>query len=432
MTLEPHPKPRFRFEWNRGGLFRLTLAVVFLLGMATPTQAQSTANAVPIQSVVDTTPDTVRSILDSMRARYGFPGATAAYVWIDGPSGDAATGVANVEAGTPMTPDARMLAASIGKSFVAAAAAALAEEDVLDLDAPIARWLGDRPWFEQLPNHEAITLRHLLTHRSGLPDHVHLEAFAEAVARRWQESGNPFPPDTLIQFVLGRPALFEPGEWWAYSDTGYILAGLMIEAATGRNYYDLVQERFLAPLDLRHTSPSNDRNLPGLAAGYSPDNPFGWPTKSLASDGTLAWHPGMEWTGGGLVSTADNLARWGAALFGGTAVPEAALDQMLSADPVDPAQPDVRYGLGVAVYRTGPFGPVYGHGGWIPGYVSSLRYYADHGVAIAFQINTDDWLQVDSTSVVQALEARLAEAVLATAHRRTAERTVEVRDEAAP
>jgi D-alanyl-D-alanine carboxypeptidase len=120
----------------------------------------------------------------------------------------------------------------------------------------------------------------------------------------------------------------------------------------------------------------------------------------------------MEWTGGGLVSTAEDLARWGGALFGGTAVPKAALDQMLRADPVDPEQPDVRYGLGVAVYRASPFGPVYGHGGWIPGYVSSLRYYADHGVAIAFQINTDDGGENDVGAAVQEMERRLAEVVL--------------------
>ena len=122
---------------------------------------------------------------------------------------------------------------------------------------------------------------------------------------------------------------------------------------------------------------------------------------------------GIEWTGGGLVSTAGDLARWGAALFGGTALPEAALNHMLNAPPIDSAAPDMRYGLGVAVDRSTPFGLVFGHGGWIPGYVSSLRYYADHGVAVAFQINTDIGLADDTSSVVQAVETRLAEVVLA-------------------
>ena len=74
--------------------------------------------------------------------------------------------------------------------------------------------------------------------------------------------------------------------------------------------------------------------------------------------------------------------------------------------------PEVRYRVGVAIRRDGAFGPVYGRGGWIPGYTSSLRYYADHGVAVAFQINTDIGLTNDTPSVVAAVEARLAETVL--------------------
>lgn len=405
-----------RSSWRRRGLVLFALVGALLLAVPAPSVAQGGPDGPP-QRATETSPDAFRAALDSMQARFGVPGVTAAYVWTDGTAGVAAAGFADVEAGRPMTPSTRMLAASIGKTFVGATAALLAHEGSLDLDAPIARWLGDRPWFDELPNREAITLRHLLTHRSGLPDHVHLEAFAEAVSRRWREGGNPFPPDTLVQFVGGRPALFAPGEGWAYSDTGYILAGLIIEEATGHDYYDLVQERVLTPLGLDHTRPSNRRLLPGLAAGYAADNPFGWPEKTLTADGAMAWHPGMEWTGGGLVSTSGDLARWGAALFGGAALPSAALDRMLSAQPVDPAQPDVRYGLGVAVYRAGPFGPVYGHGGWIPGYVSSLRYYADHGVAIAFQINTDAGLETDTTSVVQEMESGLAEVVLSAENR---------------
>jgi D-alanyl-D-alanine carboxypeptidase len=121
------------------------------------------------------------------------------------------------------------------------------------------------------------------------------------------------------------------------------------------------------------------------------------------------------------VSTSEDLARWGAALFGGTALPDAALDLMVDAAPIDPADPDVRYGLGVALYRTSPFGPVYGHGGWIPGYVSSLRYYADPGVAVAFQINTDAGLETDTTSVVREMERRLAAVATSIGARRGAE-----------
>lgn len=347
--------------------------------------------------------------------QYGFPGATAAFALRDGTVGVAATGVADIEAGTLMTPRSRMLAASIGKTFVAATAVALAMEGTLDLDAPLSRWLGERAWYARLPNHDAITLRHLLTHSAGLPNHVHLAQFASQLARRWRGRDNPFTPGELIGFVLDRPPLFHAGKGWAYTDTGYVLVGLVIEAATGKTYYDVIRDRFLVPLALTQTDPSDRRLLPGLAAGYtSKDNAFGFPRKTTDDDGRLLWHPGLEWTGGGLVSTSRDLARWGAALFGGSAMPGAYLNELLHSVPVDSANPDIRYGAGVAIYRSGPFGTVYGHGGWIAGYISSLRYYANHGIVIAFQINTDIGIAGPSAPAIRDIEARLAEAILST------------------
>ena len=354
-----------------------------------------------------------QSALDALRKEYGFPGATAAYVLKDGTTGVAATGVADVEAGTPMTVQARMLSASIGKTFVGATVVALAREGALDLDIPVSRWLGDRQWFTRLPNHDAITLRHLLTHSSGLPDHVHLDSFSVEVSRRWREKDNPFPPEALIGFILDMPPLFEAGKGWAYTDTGYILIGLVIEAATGRGCYDEIKERFLTPLALALTTPADRRSLPGLAAGYmATDNAFGFPQKTITADGILAWHPGLEWTGGGLVSSSRDLARWGAALFGGNAMSGSYLDDLLDSIPISPDTSDIQYGAGVAVYRTGPFGPVYGHGGWIPGYSSSLRHYPEHGITIAFQLNTDIGIDDESMQLIKNMEIRLAKIVI--------------------
>ncbi len=317
-----------------------------------------------------------------------------------------------------MTVHSRMLAASIGKTFVGATVVALSLEGVLDLDIPVSRWLGDRRWFSRLPNHNAITLRHLLTHSSGLPDHVHLESFAAEVSRKWREKDNPFSPEDLIRFVLDLPPLFEAGKGWAYTDTGYILIGLVIEKAIKKNCYGEIQGRFLAPLELKLTAPADRRFLPGLAAGYmAADNAFGLPQKTTTSDNTLAWHPGFEWTGGGLVSNSQDLARWGSVLFGGKAMSGSYLDELLNSVPVSPETPDIRYGAGVGIYRTGPFGPVYGHGGWIPGYSSSLRYYPDFGVAIAFQINTDIDIMDGAVSVVPEMEKGLIDSVISAVRR---------------
>lgn len=198
-----------------------------------------------------------------------------------------------------------------------------------------------------------------------------------------------------------------------YSDTGYILLGLVIEAVTGRRYDDEVKARFLAPLTLTLTTPADRRDLAGLAAGYlSENNPFGWPSKTTTQPGLLAWHPAMEWTGGGLVSNAWDLAKWGAALFGERAMPGPYLEQLLQAVPVGADAPGVFYGSGVAIDRSGPHGDILGHGGWIPGYVSSLRHAARHGVTVAFQVNTDVGMLTGDSPVVRKMEQRLLETVL--------------------
>jgi len=345
---------------------------------------------------------------DRVREEFGFPGLTAAYVLEDGTVGTAASGLADVEANMPMTDNTRMLSASIGKSFVGALCISLAIEGRLSLDEPISRWLDTFDWFQRLPNHESITLRHLLTHSAGIPDHVHMDNFAEAFATVWQKTGNPFPPERLVDFILDKPALFPAGHGWAYSDTGYILAGLIIEAVTERPCFDLIQERFLIPLGLLETSSADHRDLDRLAPGYiRPDNLFRFPVKTLDPDGRLHWHPAVEWTGGGLVSTSRDLARWGTALFAGEAMTGDYLSELFNAVAVDPDLPGITYGTGVAVYSSGPFGPVYGHAGWIPGYVSSLRHYPEHGVTIAFQINTDKGIIDKDDDVLRIIEERL-------------------------
>ena len=344
------------------------------------------AHAEPISALEDA----FREELEALRHELDFPGATAAFVLQDGTFGEVAVGVADRETGQPMTPQHGLLAASIGKTFVSAAALALSAENRLNLDAPISHWMGEAPWFSRLPQGASITVRHLLTHRSGLPDHVHREDFKEALQERWPEDDPPFTPVEMIGFVLDKPALFVPDTGWAYSDTGYVLLGLILEDVCGRSLYAEVAERFLSPLRLAHTRPSDQRALPGLAPGYTSEtNPFGFPSKSTDARGHLRWHPGIEDFGGGWMSSAGDLARWGAALYVGDALSETARVELRRTVPIssDPASP--RYGPGVSHYPEGPLGPTLGHGGWVPGYVSSLRHYSRHGLTVAFQINTD-------------------------------------------
>ena len=354
-----------------------------------------------------------QSELNALHEEYHFPGATAAYGLPDGTVQVVAVGLADVERKVPMQADSRMLAASIGKTFVGATVVALGKENQLDLDAPISNWLSDRPWFSKLPNHNTITLRHLLTHTSGLANHLENADFAKALQANWPQRCEAFSPESCIGYVLDRPALFEPGEGWHYSDTGYLLVGLIIEGVTGRTYYDELKRRFLVPLGLTLTIPSDRPELPGLAAGYmAADNAFGLPQKTTVRTGRMAWDPGLEWTGGGLASNPRDLVLWAKALFEGNVMDGDYLRTILDSVPVSKEAPTVRYGLGVAIHEDGALGPTYGHGGWIPGYSSSLRYYRRQGVAIAFQINTDIGIVDDSTALFEEMENRLARVVI--------------------
>jgi len=394
MRVHPMKTGDFRFRH---------LALLLLIGVGLSLSAPTAGQAQDLKTRFETE-------LENLRDQYDFPGATAAYILPDGTVEAAATGLADVDETIPMSAESRMLAASIGKTFVSATVLALVHEGKLELDAPISTWLADRPWFDRLPNHKQITVRHLLTHTSGLPNHVESDGFARAFAERWSEVERPFTPEELIGFVLNQPARFSPGEGWSYTDTGYLLVGLIIEEVTGHTYYEEVTRRFLDPLGLTLTGPSNQIGLVNLATGYlDADNPFGLPPQTTTRPGVMAWHPGLEWTGGGLVSNPRDLVVWAKALFEGEAMAGDYLSTLLQSAPLSS---DTRYGLGMAIHKEGPFGQTYGHGGWIPGYCSSLRYYPQHKVGIAFQINTDIGIMDGEPSVVDQVEQRLADVIM--------------------
>lgn len=182
----------------------LMLTFLFFLVLR-PTDC--TSPAVSIEALL-------RTELEEICIKHNLPGMTAAVVLDDGTAISVAWGMADKEHIIPMRPQSRMLAASIGKSFVAATCVALAQEGVLDLDRPVADWLGEYLWFDRLPNHDIITLRQLLNHTSGLPDHVYEEQFARDFAENWDSPANPFKPETLITYILDSKPMHLPGDGW--------------------------------------------------------------------------------------------------------------------------------------------------------------------------------------------------------------------------
>ncbi len=342
-----------------------------------------------------------------------FPGGTAAFLLPDGTLRSFAVGWSDVDAEVAMQPDMLQPSGSIGKTYVAAVALALAAEGKLDLDAKLETLLGDEPWFSRLPNGPDITVRHLANHTAGLIDHAfESQEFAEAAMAN-TDPQHVIPPRQLVEFVLDRDPLFVPGEGYHYTDTGYILLGLAIEKAAGATYYDELRRLFLDPLGLDLTLPADQRSAPNLAQGYAhtASESFGTSLEIVGADGLMTIHPLVEWTGGGLYNNPEALVRWGKELYEGRAIDGDYLDELLTVGFSE--SEELGYGLGVFMAQT-PLGLTYGHGGFFPGYNSQLMYFPDHGFAVALQINSDTTSVREHTTtlaqiVADAIESAAAE-----------------------
>ena len=345
---------------------------------------------------------------DALRAKHGFPGATAAYSFRDHTQ-DFAAGFIDLEGRTPMPKNARFLSASVGKMHVGALGYSLHRQGKLDLDAKVSALLGDKAWFPRLPNSSAITLRHLLSHSAGLVDHVALPSFLEAAIPKMADPDFYYRPEELIAFILDREPLFPVGEGFAYTDTGFIVAGLALEKAGGASYYKLLRNTLLKPMRLTDTTPADRRRIDRLVSGYLPEaNPLGL-ARSTMVDGKLIRHPLTEWTGGGLADTAQSLVKWSQGLFASDFVAESYTDAVLNYA-VNTGAGEEKYGLGVAVRRT-KLGARFCHGGWMPGYRADLSYYPDFGLSVSMLVNTDEEALM-SNNAIHERSAELAELVV--------------------
>lgn len=322
--------------------------------------------------------------LDEWHKAGSFPGATLGVVLANGESFGLAVGFSDRELKTPMKPGDRMLAGSVGKTFAAATALQLVKEGKIGLDDKIEKYLGREPWFARLPNAKDITVRQLMNHTSGLVRYEFKEQFTKDL------TANPekvWKPAELVAYLLDEKPPFAAGKGWEYSDTNYIVLGMIIEKVTGKRFYDEANIRLLKPLKLEDTSPQDGMRLKGLIQGYAgPNNPFGL-RDAMIENGKFAFNPQFEWTGGGYVSTSEDLARWAKMIYEGKAFSPELLPQVLDGVPAPPLGGEARYGLGVIIRKT-TLGTTYGHTGFFPGYLTGMMYFPDHKVAVAVQVNT--------------------------------------------
>lgn len=339
----------------------------------------------------------LQHILDQLVADGITPGVVLCVTVPGQASWMGASGLADRETVTPMDPTTPFYIGSITKMFTAAIVLQLVEEGRLQLDMPVATWLPDI-----LPQAKSITVRHLLNHTSGLPDYLN---DYQLVAEAYEHPEHVWTPPELVERVIQTPPVFEPGAegQWEYSNTNYVILGMLIERITGTTYAEELQARILDPLELEHTYfPVENSHHEDAARGYVGEVA---PTHDMAS---------FIWAAGNMVSTTSDLQRFAQALFTGDLLkPESRVLMLTFVQAYDrTSERNLDYGLGVMrisvplqigiTEHPSPIATstVFGHrGGWA-GFRSILWYEPEHGIVIALGVNQ---AQTDPTPIATSI-----------------------------
>lgn len=293
------------------------------------------------------------------------------------------------EADRPLDADDAFRMASNTKTVVATIVLQLVDEGVVELDAPIDTYLPGA-----VPDGQSITVRMLLNHTSGLADYLDTDTGIGLLSGSATQT--PSPDDLLVLATSQKP-LADPGQTFNYSNTNYIVLGLMLEKVTGSPVSALVEERITDPLDMRSTYlASNAADVNGdLAYGFEPDAEalapmlppelpagFGFVGREVHDHvDTSTIDPGWAWAAGGLVSTAEDWSRFALALQSGELLPSDLLEQMRTTVDYD------RYGLGLEKRGTS-CGVVWGHSGILPGYASKTYTDGDGTRTLSILVTT--------------------------------------------
>lgn len=268
-------------------------------------------------------------------------------------------GVGDLNTREPVPVDGEVRIGSNTKTFTAVVVLQLVQEGKLELDAPVERYLPNLVRGDGIDG-RAITLRQLLNHTSGLPNYTNFLAEGLLPYQHWYAE-----PRTLLDLGLEQRALHAPGAGFNYSNTNYLVLGLIVEKVTHRPIGEQITQRVIKPLNLRRTY------FPGIGEerlrgphphGYHHDD------TALPLVDVSVQDPSFGWAAGQMVSTPSEINRFFVALLKGRLLPADLLREMRTTVPAEELGKGVRYGLGLTSTPLSCGGLGWGHGGTITGY----------------------------------------------------------------
>lgn len=296
-----------------------------------------------------------------------------------------AYGKSSLESGAPVTVDTPFAIGSVTKQFTCASVLLLAEDGKLALDDRVAKY---RP---ELTRAADITLFDLLSHVSGYPDYYPLDFVDERLPR-------PIDVDALVRRHAGGPLDFEPRTRWSYSNTGFLIAGRVVEEVAGEDLQSFLQRRIFGPAGMQHAALDPPPGAPGLAEGHT-SFALGPPTPALRE--------GKGWlhAAGGIYATATDLANWDRALMRGELLRPESWRVMTTPRPLEGGEAtDYACGVGVA-RRQGE--TVIQHSGSVSGFLAYNAMIPRTRSAVVLLANAE---QVDAASLHGELVSLLIEA----------------------
>ncbi|MFC1485982.1 serine hydrolase domain-containing protein [Candidatus Latescibacterota bacterium] len=344
-----------------------TLPAIFLLTFILNCSEDSGTNP----TTTTTTLERLETATEEVMATLNLPGVEVA-IWIPG-EGEYrfAKGTADLENNIPYTTGQPFRIASITKTFVATVILQLVDSGLLNLSDNLSTY------FPSFPNAGKITILHLLSMRSGIPDYADDEAFVEETA------GNPLreyvPADLMAVAASHADEFIEPDTETRYCNTNYIILGEIAALVTGTDIGALITEKIIAPLGLVNTQYPTGSSLVSNVKGYS------WDTAQNAFVDYTDINPSWSGAAGAMISTSDNLRIYVEALYKGTLLSSATQTERMKTMGLQGMQNLVQFGAGIM-----KLGPYWGHSGGIVGFSSEMWYLPEKDAVVIINVNRHD------------------------------------------